>query len=279
MLNEALAGKVSAVVCTWNAAESIVPCIRSLRENGVREIILVDASSTDGTRELAQPLVDILLTDPRKGLGAARNLGIQATTGEYILNCGPDNVMPIGSIEGMLRYKEQGQYAGVSAITEINGPGYLSWAMNQYKKARFFAGERLVIGTPTLFDGSRLRENPFDSSKKFSDDAHLCEDWRNKFKSTFAVSDVVVRELGQQTWSAVWGRWRMYGISDCEIYNSHSCEWSSTRKLQSLLYPLRVELIQPLRKDTLLNSIFLLPFLLIITTIRYKSWIFAAIKK
>ena len=60
---------VSAVICSWNAAESIAPCIQSLRNNGVKEIILVDASSTDGTRELAEPLVDQMLTDPRQGLG------------------------------------------------------------------------------------------------------------------------------------------------------------------------------------------------------------------
>lgn len=270
---------VSAVICSWNAAESIAPCIQSLRNNGVKEIILVDASSTDGTRELAEPLVDQMLTDPRQGLGAARNLGIQASTGKYILNCGPDNIMPPGSIGGMLQYKEQGQYAGVSAITEINGSGYLCWAMNKYKKARFYPGDRGVIGTPTIFDGLRLKLNPFDASKKFSDDAHLCEDWRNKFNATFAISNIVVKELGQQTWGAVWVRWRMYGISDYEIYNSHASEWNAARKLQSLLYPLRMELIQPLRRNALLNNIFLLPFLLIITTIRYKSWIFASIKK
>lgn len=277
MLNNS--SHVSAVICSWNAAASIAPCIQSLRSNGVKEIILVDASSTDGTREIAEPLVDKMLTDPRQGLGAARNLGIQVSTGKYILNCGPDNIMPPGSIDGMLKYKEQGQYAGVSAITEINGSGYLCWAMNKYKKARFYPGERAVIGTPTLFDGMRLRQNSFDASKKFSDDAHLCEDWRGKFNSTFAISNIVVKELGQQTWFAVWVRWRMYGISDFEIYSSHGSKWTPARKLQSILYPLKMELIQPLRKNTLLSSIFLLPFLLIITTIRYKSWIFATIKK
>ena len=270
---------VSVVVCSWNAAASIAPCIQSLRNNGVKEIILVDASSTDGTREIAEPLVDQMLTDPRQGLGAARNLGIQASTGKYILNCGPDNIMPPGSIDGMLQYKEQGQFAGVSAITEINGSGYLCWAMNKYKKARFYPGERGVIGTPTIFDGEQLRAYPFDNNCSHSDDAELCERWSKKFGSKFAISNIVVGEQGQQTWGSVIIRWNNYGVSDYEIYNSHSSEWSTARKLQSLLYPLRMELIQPLRRNALLNSIFLLPFLLIITTIRYQSWIFASIKK
>lgn len=277
MLNNS--SHVSAVICSWNAAASIAPCIQSLRSNGVKEIILVDANSTDGTREIAEPLVDKMLTDPRQGLGAARNLGIQASTGKYILNCGPDNIMPPGSIDGMLKYKEQGQYAGVSAITEINGSSYLCWAMNKYKKARFYPGERSVIGTPTIFDGEQLRANPFDNSCSHSDDAELCERWSKKFGSKFAISNIAVDEQGQQTWASIIIRWNNYGVSDYEIYSSHSGEWSPARKLQSLLYPLRMELIQPLRKNTLLSSIFLLPFLLIITTIRYKSWIFSAIKK
>ena len=40
------------------------------------EIVVVDASSTDGTRQVAEQLADPVLTDDGKGHGNARNIGI-----------------------------------------------------------------------------------------------------------------------------------------------------------------------------------------------------------
>ena len=174
------ASDVSAVVCSWNAESSIEACVKSLRECNVKEIILVDANSSDRTRELAQHWVDQIVTDPMTGLGNARNMGIAHTSGKYVLNCGVDNVMPSGSVEAMLRFKEEGGFAGVSALTILNGSGYLSWALDQYKRARFFPGERPVIGTPTLFNAETIKEYPYDGERTWSDDAELCERWTRK---------------------------------------------------------------------------------------------------
>ena len=52
---------------------------------------------------------------------------------------------------------------------------YLSWAMNLYKKARFFPGKRNVIGTPTLFETHLLKDNPYDNKLSDSDDGDLCQ--------------------------------------------------------------------------------------------------------
>jgi glycosyltransferase involved in cell wall biosynthesis len=264
---------VSAVICSWNAAESIVPCIQSLRENRVSEIILVDASSTDGTRELAQPLVDRMLTDPRQGLGAARNLGINATTGEYILNCGPDNVMPESSISRMIMFLEGGSFSGVSAVTVVRGSGYLSWAMNLYKQARYFPGERRVIGTPTLFDGRRLRAHSFDPGCSHSDDAELCERWSSQFGAKFAISNVLIDEVGQEGWRSILTRWSNYGVSDYEIYSAHRNSWRFRRKMESVFYPLREELFKPFSRLGFFRGMGIAPFLILITLVRYKSWI------
>ena len=70
---ELTSADVSAVVCTLNSISGIEPCLVSLRSSGVEEIIVVDAGSTDGTREVAGRLADRLLDDPGKGLGQERH--------------------------------------------------------------------------------------------------------------------------------------------------------------------------------------------------------------
>jgi glycosyltransferase involved in cell wall biosynthesis len=186
---------VTAVVCTRNAEASIELCLRSLRENGVGQVVVVDASSTDNTAAIARRYADELVTDPGVGLGTARNIGVRQATRAFVLNCGADNVLPPGSLSALLEAKQAGQWDGVSAVTLVIGCGYLSWAMRKYKLARFTPGERAVIGTPTLFDTAKLQNHPFDDSAAFSDDSELCERWTRLFGARFAIANALARVI------------------------------------------------------------------------------------
>ena len=67
----------------------------------------------------------------------------------------------------MLDCLEQNNFAGVSAQTFIKSKkmNYLSKCLNLYKKARYYPGERNVIGTPSLFKTSLLKKNNSSLSK------------------------------------------------------------------------------------------------------------------
>ena len=269
----ATARDVSAVVCTKNAIAGIEPCLRSLRDAGVGEIIVVDAHSTDGTLEIASALADTVLTDEGTGLGAARNLGIVSTAGSLILNMGSDNVLPEGQLDVMISALAQGHHAGVSATTIIPDTTYLARGLNAWRTGRFPAGSVAVIGTPTLFRADQLRAHPYDTTRKFSDDSELCERWSREFGATFAISDAYVYELGKTSWEEIVIRCRMYGISDHEVFRKGSEEgWTAQRKVISLLHPLRVDLLTPVMRLPLPQALAVTPFLATFTGMRYAFW-------
>jgi len=269
---------VSAVVCTMNSIASIEPCLQSLIDEGVGEIIVVDASSTDGTRAIADQLAHTVLEDPGTGLGNARNIGIAKTSQPLILNMGSDNVLPPGQLQIMIAELQAGNYSGVSAQTRIEGDNYPSKGLNAWRKGRFRPGPAAVIGTPTLFKGDLLRAHPFDPQRVFSDDSELCERWTREFGATFAISDAEVLEVGKTTWTEVATRCRMYGISDEEIYRLESPGWSSSRKIKSVLHPARCDLITPLAHLAPKEAVNSLPFLLSFTSMRYAAWLNSAAK-
>ena len=269
----------SAVVCTLNSIESIRACLESLREAGVGELIVVDAQSTDGTCGIAHEIADQVLTDPGQGLGQARNLGILSTRLPLILNMGSDNVMPSGQLPLMIRDLLDNSHQGVSARTLIEGQGFVSDGLNAWRAGRFVPGPAEVIGTPTLFDGDLLRAHPYDPSRAYSDDSELCERWSREFGATFGISPAFVLETGKATWNEVVVRCRMYGISDREVFDTgRKSGWTKSRKFQSLLHPLKSDLVKPLKHLPVGQAVKNAPFLASFAAMRYGFWVQSAVR-
>ena len=271
---------VAAVVCTLNSISGIDRCLTSLRESGVAELVVVDAGSSDGTREVAKRLADRLLDDPGLGLGHARNIGIASTTSPLVLNMGSDNVMPPGQLQQMIDDLERLDVQGVSARTIIEGDDYPSRGLNAWRAGRFVPGPAAVIGTPTLFIGDLLRANPYDDSRRFSDDSELCERWTREFGARFAISNAQVLEIGKTSWHEVLIRCRMYGISDEEVFrHGRKQGWSLMRQGQSLLHPARADFVTPMTRLPIQEAVAMAPFLATFAGMRYSFWARRAVER
>ena len=273
---------VSVVVCAKNAEKNIAECLKSVKENNPKEIILVDGNSSDKTVEFAKPCADIIVKDPGLGLAVARNYGLKKVTAKYVCNVGPDNILPPGTLKNMADYLEKNNLTGVSTQTIIKDAkkSYFSYALNLYKKSRFYPGLREVIGTPHLFISDVLKKNNFDDKMSWSDDSDICARL-SKMGCKFGIADAFVWEIGTEDLDSIKRRWYGYGLSDFEFYKKYSASWSFERKILSVLHPVKAEFIGPLLSPILKISekIKIIPFLLLITGLRYFSWIKNAIKK
>ena len=79
--------KVSVVVCSYNGANTLEGCLKSLQRLNYPdyEVILVDDGSSDSTREVAKRYPEVLYHYQRNhGLSVARNVGMDKATGEII---------------------------------------------------------------------------------------------------------------------------------------------------------------------------------------------------
>jgi glycosyltransferase involved in cell wall biosynthesis len=268
---------VSAIVCTYNSIVSIEACLKSLRSAGVGQLIVVDASSTDGTRDIAARYADLLLTDPRVGLGAARNLGIQHAQSPLVLNVGSDNVVPKSALLQMISCLQESDVIGVGAQTRVPRDSYVSSCLDAWWTTRFRPGPSDVIGTPSLMRGDLLRLEPFSTERAFSDDEELCTRWRRIFGGRFEISDAEVLELGKTSLHEVLIRCLMYGASDFEVYQAgRRAGWSVRRRSRSLTHPLRVDLILPLNRLGFAESLWRAPFFMLFALARYWGWLTAA---
>ena len=78
--------RISAVVCTYNGERTIRDCLEGLLnlEYPNFEVIVVDDGSTDATAAIAREYGFRLLTTQKLGLSNARNIGMEAATGEIV---------------------------------------------------------------------------------------------------------------------------------------------------------------------------------------------------
>jgi N-acetylglucosaminyl-diphospho-decaprenol L-rhamnosyltransferase len=98
------ASAVSAVIVSYNSAAYLPDCLRSLRSEGVTEVVVVDNASVDGSEEAARaadPDATVLQTGANLGFGTAANRGVEATASDYVLVMNPDTVVEPGTVKAL----------------------------------------------------------------------------------------------------------------------------------------------------------------------------------
>ena len=100
--------EVSVVIVTWNSGDELLACLRSLQANPPSvawEAIVVDNGSSDGSiARLRQelPWARVIANQRNRGLAAANNQGIVASTAPFVLISNPDVLYPPGAIDALL---------------------------------------------------------------------------------------------------------------------------------------------------------------------------------
>jgi N-acetylglucosaminyl-diphospho-decaprenol L-rhamnosyltransferase len=96
---------VAAVVVNYNAGAVLLDCVRSLRAEGVDEVVVVDNASTDGSLaalRASDPAAVVVETGANLGYGAAANRGVAASSADLVLVMNPDTTVEPGTIKALV---------------------------------------------------------------------------------------------------------------------------------------------------------------------------------
>lgn len=99
--------EVAVVIVTWNARGPLLDCLASLAPAaaaGEVEVVVVDNASADGTVAAvadAAPWARCIANPTNRGLSAANNQGIAATTAPFVCISNPDVVYRPGTIPAL----------------------------------------------------------------------------------------------------------------------------------------------------------------------------------
>lgn len=105
---------ISIIVPIYNAEDYLQDCLSSIAAQSYKNIeaILINDGSTDNSYNIAQSFCDKdprfkLISQPNGGVGAARQAGLNAVTGEYIIHTDSDDLMTDKALEYLYQSIEE----------------------------------------------------------------------------------------------------------------------------------------------------------------------------
>jgi len=126
---------LAIIIVTYNSSTEIDDCLRSLvghTDPFPTTITVVDNASTDGTAALVRthwPMVQVIESGGNLGFSKANNIGIRATSSDYVLLMNPDTVAPPGAIQTLVRGLASHPDAAIAGARLLSERGFpeLSW--------------------------------------------------------------------------------------------------------------------------------------------------------
>lgn len=139
--------RVSAVVVNYNARDHLVECVRSLRADGVSDIIVVDNGSSDGSQgalSSADAGAVWISTGGNLGYGGGANRGAEHAAGDMLLICNADVVVEPGSVKELTTTMESDEDLA------IVGPRIEDRSGEVYPSPRTFPDLGVAVGHAVL---------------------------------------------------------------------------------------------------------------------------------
>ncbi len=265
--------ELSVVICNKNSLKFLKKSIPVYKKSKIKELIVVDGNSTDGSLEYLEEKKIKTISDSGKGLSYSRQLGINNSNGKIIFIAGPDDICDETFLEDSLRSFFTSKYDAATVCLKIfKTQTYWDYSFNLwFSYIRNKKQSTKVIGTPTYFKRKVFDNIQYDSKSIGCDDTDISEKLiQNNFK--IGVLENYCDQINENNFNDVKKKFLLYGKSDINYYRINNK--NLTNLFNTLTHPL---------KHLLKFSMFLimrmkfkyLPFIFVATIYRY----FGIIKK
>lgn len=226
--------KVSVIVCAKNEEKRIKNCLKSLRQNKVDEIILVDGSSADRTVEISKKYINKLIISKKKSLTADRQLGINAAKNNLIAMIDADHILHNNSIEKLLFDLNSYKFDIVqSQLISKRKNNFFNLAEQEvWDLTHNIPGARKMIGTaPCIYKKKIFRYVKFDHkiTKKIDDTDFIYRLSKLK-KFRYGIGNTKIIQDHNAKFFDYINKFLWYGHGDGEFVNKYPV------KIFSILY-------------------------------------------
>ncbi len=212
---------ISYIVPAFNSEKTIEECINSiLLQDNKKEIIVIDNGSRDDTirilNRLSKKHPEIkILTERKRGPAAARNRGLEAAKGDYIVFVDSDVILPQGwAKKAMEKLKNNADVIGVGGPARNASKGTIAELFDPLFLYYMTGAESYVTSLATMnamFKGNFIKNERFDEDLVTSEDPELSFRLRRKGHKLLVSKELEVMHNHPTGFRDVIRRWFYYG--------------------------------------------------------------------
>jgi GT2 family glycosyltransferase len=164
--------QISVLIVSWNARAHLRKCLQSVRETGagiVRELIVVDNASSDGSAEMvAEEFSEVKLIHAGANLGFSRanNLGLRYSSGSLVAFINSDVIVHPDCFEKLSAFLAEHPQVGLVGPKVVDATGAVQLTCKRLPGiwntlCRAMALDR-VLGRWSMFSGFEMRHLKYD---------------------------------------------------------------------------------------------------------------------
>ncbi len=199
---------ISIITPTFNAGATLAETLRSVEGqiDGRTEHLLVDASSSDGTLEIARTADWLKVSsEPDRGIYDGMNKGAFLASGEWLLFLQADDWLPDGTLEAYRNAitddPDSEMICGsAEAIKEVHGTWQTVWSVNA-RESKELTLENIALREP-MINARLIRREAFMHLGGFALDYSLASD--RDFLLRAAVRGIHQMEVPEMTYRYRW---------------------------------------------------------------------------
>jgi GT2 family glycosyltransferase len=210
--------KASVIVVSWNAKAFLLDCLKSIESqsfDGSLEIIVVDNASSDGSPQAVRenfPAVTLICNEHNYGFARANNIGIRASSGEYLFLINSDVIVRENCFEKTIRFMQARPEVGLLGPKIVGANGSV---------------QRSCMGYPSLWNSltrALALDSLFPKSKLFG--GHLLTFWaHDEVRAVDVINGCfwLLRRRAMDEVGLLDERFLIYGedIDWCRRFNQH----------------------------------------------------------
>lgn len=162
---------ISVIIPAYNEAQEIAETVSKVIDRGgehIREVLVIDGDSTDGTVEIAEEAGSQAIRSPRKGRAAQMNYGAAKARGEVLYFLHADSHPPPHYAEQIVQALGNSYAAGCFQLNFDDN----HFLLNFYSWFTQFNVDAFRFGDQSLF----IRRDVFEEVGEFSEDHIVMED-------------------------------------------------------------------------------------------------------
>ena len=267
---------ISVTICTLNEEQNIRECLESVIKENPYEIIVIDANSTDKTKEIIKDYNVKLINVEKKGLAYQRKIGIEEVKTEYVCILDADHRLKKDSLRSLLNELKLKNFDGIEAsILKHNViKNYWSDCFDiNFLVSHNIPRETIMIGTPCIYKTEVLKKVNFDPFFTGpSDDTDLCYRLTKKgFR--IGVGSTFIDHKNRVSFKEFYKKMIWYGKGDAQFVYKHPERLHRMLFHQIINYPI-LKNIQSFRKGYFKS----IPFFFLYGFLRFFSMILILIR-